>query len=272
MMTALKILKGLAIAYGLVCALMWGLQRHLQYVPQRHVEPPAHYGLTDFQDIAFSSMDGTAIHAWYHPARAGHPTVIYFHGNGGNLSGRAHYDGLLAKAGFGVFALSYRGYGNSESSPTEAGIYQDARASIAYVTQTLGTPLSQVVLYGESLGTGVAVQMATEFPAAALVLQSPYTSITDAASIHYPWLPVRLLLKDRFDSLSKISRVTLPLLVLHGERDTVVPIALGKTLFEHANEPKESIYFPITGHVDFDLEVLADTVADFAEYYTRAPL
>jgi uncharacterized protein len=114
---------------------MWVAQRHLLYMPQTNIQPPAAYGLNDFEDIRLQSNDGTHVQAWYHKAETGYPTIIYFHGNGGHLGGRARYNRLLSSAGFGILALSYRGYGASEGSPSEEGFYQDARAAMEYASQ-----------------------------------------------------------------------------------------------------------------------------------------
>jgi fermentation-respiration switch protein FrsA (DUF1100 family) len=134
-----------------------------------------------------------------------------------------------------------------------------------YAIKELGLTDKQIIIYGESIGTGTAVQMATEYKIAALVLQAPFSSMTSAASYHYPWLPVGILLKDRYDSLSKIAGIHTPLLLLHGEKDTIVPIALGKELFAKAPEPKQAIYFPENGHNDFDLQKLTEAVLEFSK-------
>ncbi len=260
----LRILAGPVVVYALICLFMWAFQRQLLYAPETDIQPPAAYGLRDFQDLRLRASDGVRIQVWRHTANAGYPTIVYFHGNGGNLAGRAPYYQMLADAGFGVLALSYRGYGNSEGSPSEQGFYRDARATLKYASTQLALQPRDIIIYGESIGTGVAVQMATETPCAALVLQSPYTSIDALARDHYPWLPVSLLLKDHFDSLSKISRIRAPLLVFHGDDDPVVPIRYGKAIFEKAPQPKKSVYLPQTGHMDFDLAFLTDALVDFS--------
>ncbi|MBY0355232.1 MAG: alpha/beta hydrolase [Rickettsiales bacterium] len=243
---------------------MWAAQRHLLYRPQTNIQAPTIYGLQDFEDLHLQSADGTHVQVWHRKARAGYPTIVYFHGNGGHLGGRAHYYKLLSDAGFGILALSYRGYGSSEGRPSEEGFYQDARATMEYASTKTALKPHDIIIYGESIGTGVAVQMATEFPTAALVLQSPYTSVDAVAADKYPWIPTHWLLKDHFDSLSKISKVHVPLLLFHGEKDTIVPIRLGKMLFEKANAPKRSIYLPEKGHVDFDLAFLTNTLIAFS--------
>lgn len=260
-----SILKTLVISYIFICITMYGFQRKLMYIPTIAIESPASYGLVDFSAISLKDSDGTQIETWYHPAKKDYPTIIHFHGNGGNLSHRAIFFSLLRDAGFGVLGLDYRGYGRSEGSPSEEGFYQDARATMDYASKTLSLPDNKIIIYGESIGTGVAVQMATEHKIAALVLQSPFTSMTATASHKYPWLPVSLLLKDRYDSLSKISSIKAPLLLFHGERDTLVPSALGKELFANAPESKQAIYFPENGHNDFDLQKLTGAILEFSK-------
>ena len=183
------------------------------------------------------------------------------------MANRADFFHSLADQGFGLMALDYRGYGASEGSPSEAGFYQDASAAINYTTHTLAVLTDRIILYGESIGTGVAVQMATEFPEAALVLQSPYTSTEAVAEQRYPWLPVHFLMKDRFDSLSKMKNVHVPLLLMHGEQDVIVPVSEGKKLFAGASEPKTAIYFPQKGHNDLDSDARITALINFSHRY-----
>lgn len=251
------------LLYAAICLCMWAMQRQLMYVPYRDVQRPGFYGLEGVEDIRLQSADGTKVQAWYAAAKPNYPVLLFFHGNGGHLGYRAHYFGMLREKGFGLLALSYRGYGVSEGRPSEQGFYQDARAMMHYASDVLKLPPEKIVLYGESIGTGVAVQMATEFPVALVALQSPYSSITEVASSIYPWLPVRWLLKDRFDSISKIKNVHAPLLVMHGELDTVVPLRFGRALYEAADEPKAAVYFKEHGHNDTDPARLAAALVDF---------
>jgi fermentation-respiration switch protein FrsA (DUF1100 family) len=183
------------------------------------------------------------------------------------MASRVDFFRALTNAGFGLLAIDYRGYGASGGSPSEEGFYLDARAAMDYAVSKLHLPLNRIVLYGESIGTGVAVEMATEYPAAAIVLQSPYTSIEALAKTRFPWLPVHFLLIDRFDSLSKISHVHMPLLLLHGETDTIVPVEYGRSLFAHANEPKQAVYFPARGHNDLGVEGRIKALTGFVQKY-----
>ncbi len=251
------------LAYLFICAGMYVLQRKLDNIPDKTIEAPAHYGLDGTQDITLTSKDGTRLQAWLRPAAPGFPTLVYFHGNAANLAFRAPKFIEFTRAGFGLLALHYRGYGHSEGSPDESGIYDDARAAMEYARDTLHLPPSQTVLYGESLGTGVAVQMGTEYDVAALVLEAPYTSVETRAAELYPYLPTRLILKDKFYSEMKIKSVHAPLLILQGDKDMVIPIRHGRKLFGLANEPKAMIEYPGIGHTDFDLVKLTADMVGF---------
>jgi hypothetical protein len=261
MTTLLLILAG---AYALLLVYLVAFQRHLMYYPEKTIGAPAQYGLTGFEDIRTQAADGTELQLWYRPARGGYPTIVYFHGNAGNIGHRAGIFATLADHGFGLLGLSYRGYGQSLGAPTETGLYHDARAALAYLVQNRSVPLSRILLYGESLGSGVAVQMATEYDVAGVVLEAPYTSTVNRAAEIYYYIPVKLLMRDRFDSLAKIGRVKAPLLLFHGERDAVIPAAHGRALLEAATALKRSFFFPETGHNDFDREAIAAHIADFS--------
>lgn len=243
---------------------MFLAQRQFIFLPATHILTPEEYGLRGYTTVTLAENDGTKIQAWYHPAAKGYPTVVYFHGNGGNMGNRPYHFALMTNDGYGLIAIDYRGYGQSEGSPSEEGFYADGRAAIRYATETLSIPPGRLILYGESIGTAVAVQMALETKAGGLVLQSPFTSMVDLAKLNYPWLPVSLLLVDRFDSIAKIGDIHMPLLLFHGDYDTVVPIWLGQRLFEKANEPKQAVYFPGRGHVDLSGRKLTDALTEFS--------
>jgi uncharacterized protein len=193
------------------------------------------------QDVTLASADGTRLHGWWlPPARPEAGAFLFTHGNGGNLSFRGDMAAELARlTGAGVFLVEYPGYGRSEGTPTEAGCYAAGDAAYAWVTTEGKVPPGRVVLLGESLGSGVAVDLATRHDHRALVLMCPFTSLPAAARSHYPFLPTHTLMRSRFDSLSKIGRCPRPLLVAHGTDDRVVPYWQGEALFAAANEPKE---------------------------------
>ncbi len=234
------------------------------YMPSRNLEHPEKYGLS-LQEVGFSTRDNVKIAAWFSPAQDAKETIIYFHGNLGNLGTFARHEKFRAfmDKGFGVLAVSYRGYGKSEGSPGEAGFYHDARASLDWLIAR-GLPQGKMVLFGESLGTGVAVQMAIEYEnIRALVLEAPYTSVLARAKEIHWWLPVKHLLKDTFDSIGKIAGVKAPVLILHGELDRTIPVAHGRKLLAAANEPKKGVFFPHVHHIDFAPVDLAREVEVF---------
>ena len=258
-------LNVLFFGYITTCLFMWHEQRYLMYHPNTHILAPGAYGLEGFTDTTLHTSDGTSLDTWIHPAKTGYPFLIFFHGTGGNMSNLAPYFKALVNEGFGLLAIDYRGFGASTGAPSENGIYEDASTAIKYAHETLAIPLNHIVLYGESLGTGVAVQMATQLPVAAIILQSPYASIIDIGYMRYPWLPVNFLLEDKFNSISKIKSAHAPILFMHGDKDTVVPMTEGKKLFAAANEPKQAVYFPGHGHNDLDIQARLDAVLAFSK-------
>jgi fermentation-respiration switch protein FrsA (DUF1100 family) len=230
--------------------LLYFTQRALMYVPDRFRIPAAAAGLPQAEDVVFETRDGERLVAWYVRPRGDRPVVLYFHGNGGALSGRAERFRVLTADGLGLLAVDYRGYGGSTGSPTEAGLLIDADAAYAFATARY--PAARIVLWGESLGSGVAVALAARQPVGRVVLEAPYTSTADIAAELYRFAPVRLLMKDQFHSDARIAAVKAPLLVLHGTDDTVVPIRFGERLFALAPEPKHFARFAGGGHENLD--------------------
>ena len=253
-------------AYALFVAAMYMLQRSVMYFPARTLPTPAQAGVPDMDVVTLSTDDGLELKAWFRPPEGSgettRPTVVYFHGNGGGIAIRGARARPYLDRGFGMLLVEYRGYSENPGSPNEEGLYADGRAALAFV-QSEGLSLDRIVLLGESLGSGVAVQLATEFDIGALVLEAPFTSTVDVAAGAYWFLPVRWLLKDRFDSISKIGRVRAPVLMVHGERDRIVPTRLGRRLFAAANDPKEAVYLPQAGHNDLPAHGGTQAVIDF---------
>jgi len=257
----------LVLLYVALATVMYVFQRQMMYIPDKNIEAPERYGLSGFRDLRTKTADGLSIQIWYRPAAEGMPTICYFHGNAAHLGNRAGKFAAFAHDGFGVLALSYRGYGKSEGMPSEEGIYADARAALQFLIRDQRIALKQIILFGESLGSGVAVQMATEHAVGAVVLEAPYTSVINRAAEIYYFVPVRLLIKDHFDSLAKIVGVKAPVLIFHGELDLTIPPAHGRTLLAAANEPKHALFFPHIGHTDFDSGLISEHVLDFASQH-----
>jgi uncharacterized protein len=213
-MIFLKLIAGALIIFGGITALMYLTQRKMLYFPDTARTAPAVAGLTAAEEIVFDTADGERVVAWHVPPRAGKPVILYFHGNGGSLSYRAkRFSGLTAD-GTGLLATSYRGYGGSSGSPTEAGILADADAAYAFAAARYGA--DTIVLFGESLGSGVSVALASEKKVAGVILEAPFTSAVDIGAAIYWFVPVRLLMKDQFRSDQRIARVTAPILIMHG--------------------------------------------------------
>ncbi len=196
--------------------------------------------------MTLTTEDGETIVGWYKPAAPGRATLLYFHGNGGSLLNRRDRAKLLTEGGRGLLIVSYRGYSGSTGTPSEAGLRIDARTAYAWLAAR--APAERLVLYGESLGSGVAVRLATEKAVAGLILDAPFTSAADVAGHHYWYLPVWLL-RDQYRSIDRIHELKVPLLVIHGDRDGVIPIALGERLFAAAPEPKRFVTLPGVDHV-----------------------
>ena len=261
-MSALKwLLIAVVLGYGGLLALMYVFQRSLQYFPDRARTAPAAAGLPQAEEVTLRTADGERLIAWHIAPRGTKPVLLYFHGNGGALNLRADRFAWVASAGYGLVALSYRGYGGSTGRPSETGLILDAQA--AYDFAVARYPTRRIVLWGESLGTAVAIALAAERAVGGLILDAPFTSAADVGAAAYPFAPVRWLMKDPFHSDRRIGRVTAPLLVLHGARDAIVPLAFGERLFALANEPKRFVRLPMGNHVDLDDHGAADIVKAF---------
>jgi fermentation-respiration switch protein FrsA (DUF1100 family) len=226
-------------------------ETHLIYHPQRaHDVTARELGLAA-EPLTLRAEDGVAIDALYLPVPSSRFSILFAHGNAGNLSHRLDRVLFLqSKLGADVLLFDYRGFGRSEGRPDEAGTYRDARAAYRWLTAVRGVPPERIVLMGESLGSAVALDLAVTRPARALVLESPFTSVPDMAAVVFPFLPARWLVRTRYDNLGKVGRLAMPLLVLHGDRDEVVPFAQGQRLFEAAPEPKRLFAIPGAGHND----------------------
>jgi uncharacterized protein len=233
--------------YVTVLAGMYFLQRSFQYMPSGSAMSPAEVGLPHAKGVFIQTRDGEKLFAWYHTAQPGKPTILYFHGNGGGISTRPNKQAFFAKLGFGLLAVSYRGYQGSTGSPTEEGLHLDAEAAYSWMLNS-GVAPGEIVVLGESLGTGVAVQLAARHQVKAVALEAPYANAVDVGAGRYWFLPVRYLMKDQFRSADHIGHVKAPLLVLHGSADTTIPFSQGEALFKLANEPKQMVVMDDVGH------------------------
>ncbi len=263
----IKLVLGVAAAYVLIGLAGYLAQRKLMYFPDRARTQPAEIGLADVEERVLKTPDGEKVIAWYGKARPGQPTLLYFHGNGGSLRIRAERIRRFMAEGWGVYMMTYRGYGGSTGSPTEVHNVADARLAYGALVHEGVAPKS-IIAYGESLGTNIAVRIAAEREVGALFLAAPYTSIVDVAAGAYPFLPVRYFLTDRYETIRTIASVKVPLLILHGARDPVVPAAMGKELHRLANEPKRLVLFPNGGHSN--LYVDGNDAIDAVRNWVRA--
>ena len=263
------LLAGLVVLYLAVVAYMYVRQRAFLYFPDTRHPVAAEANVPGLREVQLTSADGLHLLAWYVPPAPGQGVVLYFHGNGGNIADRADRMAMFAHANYGVLMPEYRGYGGNPGSPSEAAFLQDAEAALRFLVGE-GLADTSIVVYGESLGTGVAVALASGRNMQALILDAPYTSIIAVAAKLYFYLPVRTLLKDRFDSLARIKDVRAPLLVIQGAHDKVVPPALGQELFARASEPKQLWTDPDGNHSDLLERGAFKVVLDFlAEHNPR---
>lgn len=237
----------LVTAYGFVIIVLFVFQSRLQYFPDRRRSPVAQSGLTGGEELMLATSDGESLIAWHFRPRGERPIILYFHGASGALINRAPRLRMFVERGYGVLAVSYRGYGGSTGRPTQEGLMRDAET--AYRAARLRYHCDRLIIVGASLGTFVAVSLAANRRAAGLVLLAPSLSALDIVLTRFPFLPAKWLMLDQFRSDLLISDVKMPLLMIHGERDRVIPIKSGRRLFQLAKEPKTFLAVPGGGHV-----------------------
>lgn len=243
MVTALvKIALLLGAVYAAILALVFFFQPKLVYFPLKgaYQPTPQGFGLA-FERVTITTEDGEKLAAWWVPAPSSTPargTVLLFHGNAGNIAHRIDYARMFYDMGMATLLVDYRGYGESTGTPSEQGTYRDAAASWAWLTKTRGIRPADIVLFGESLGGGVATWLAVNEKPRAVVLASTFTSVPDLGAAVYPWLPVRWLSRIHYDNLARLPEITVPLLVAHSPGDDIIPYAHGQRLFSAANAPK----------------------------------
>ena len=251
---------------GLVSLSLYVGQRYMLYENAIYgdIANPRRIGMVGVRPVKVATVDGLTLNMWYKKAFPGCPTILYFHGNDGDVKARAFKMEPLLHAGWGALFAEYRGYAGNPGNPSEDGLYEDARAAVHHLA-TEGVPAEKLVLMGESLGSGVAVKMAEEYDPAGLVLVAPYTSISDVAQVMYWFVPAGLLIRDRFPSIARIGNLHSPVLIIHGEDDKTIPVSFARKLLAAAAEPKQGVFIPGGGHTDLFAKGAVDVIADFVD-------
>jgi len=233
---------GLFLGYGTLVATAYFSQARMLFLPdlptRAVLRTPASVGLP-FEEVSLVASDGVSLHGWYLPHPGAVHTLLFCHGNAGNISHRLDSLEIFHELGLSVLIFDYRGYGKSGGVPSEAGSYRDVKAAWAFLVGEKGVPPDRVILYGRSLGAAVAAALPDRNRAAALILESAFTSVPDLAQALYPWLPARWLSRYRYDTLGSLGDLAVPLLVVHSRDDEIIPFSHGKRLFDGAPEPKQ---------------------------------
>jgi fermentation-respiration switch protein FrsA (DUF1100 family) len=261
-----------ALGYGAFAGFIYLMQPRLLYypnVPSRELTAtPATIEL-DYEAVTLQTDDGLRLSAWFIPHPAPRATLLFFHGNAGNLSHRLESIRLFHDLGLAVFIIDYRGYGQSEGSPSEAGTYRDAAAAWDYLVTKRHIAPQEIVIFGRSLGAAIAAELASRTRPAALIIESAFTSVPNMAARIYPWLPVRWLSRYHYDTQTALESLTCPVLIIHSREDDIIPYAEGEQLFTHAREPKQFLELH-GGHSDGFLvsrEAYTQGIDDFLEKY-----
>jgi len=266
-----KIVGIVAMAYAGLALVLYLFQSSLVYYPKVGLElrdTPRQAGL-DYEDVNLVTADGIALHGWFVPCAQPRGTVLFFHGNAGNISHRLDSLRMFHRLGYSTLIVDYRGYGNSAGKPSEQGTYLDAEAAWRYLTETRHIPSSEIVLFGESLGCAVAAWLAVRHPPAALVIASGFTSVPDLAATLYPFLPVRLLSRFSYDTREYLRSVTAPVFVAHSPDDEIIPYQHGRALYDAANSPKRFLELS-GGHNEgfiFTRESWVQALGEFLDEY-----
>jgi uncharacterized protein len=261
-MIALQSFAVVAICvYVGMAAMLYFKQRAMMYFPDPAHTTPAQADLPEAVEVTLTASDGGHSTAWHVPPRDDKPVVLYFHGNGGALRYRAERFRKLTGSGLGLVALEYRGFGGNAGSPTESGLIADGEAAYAFAAARY--PARQIVVWGESLGTAIAVTLGAEKPVGRVILEAPFTSAAAVAASRYWYMPVRLLMKDQYRSDETIGKITAPVLILHGMHDRTVAFAMGERMFELTNAPKHIVRFIDGDHEDLDTHGALHAVGRF---------
>ena len=242
MRTFCNVLLSISSIYGILVLLVFLFQSscvHLPNIPGRQlVATPKQAGL-DYETVSLVTADGVKLHGWFVPAQQARRTVLFFHGNAGNISHRLENLAIFHQLGLNTLIIDYRGYGLSEGRPSETGLYRDAEAALQYLQETRGISAADIIVFGHSLGGAVAAWLAARHPLGALIIESSFTSIPAIAADLYPWLPARWLTRLHYDTLGNLQAVSSPVLIIHSPEDEIIPFHHGRRLFEVANPPKQ---------------------------------
>ena len=259
-------LSSIVVAYLVVLVFIYFYQRNLLYHPSENNYQNDEIKF-EYEEVNIEVENEIKLKSWLiNKDFNKFKTLLIFHGNAGDLSNRIYKLNELNKLEINILLISWRGFSGNKGSPTEKNLYKDAEAAIKWLNKK-NVNNNQIILYGESLGTGIAVEMAKKNDFNSIILESPFTSIENSAKIYYPYLPVKYLLKDRYDTISKIKMVESPIMIMHGEKDDVVPFSMGKELFEKANSPKQSYFTTEDDHMmEFNSSLLRE-INDFIKKY-----
>jgi fermentation-respiration switch protein FrsA (DUF1100 family) len=259
-MILLGIITSLFLIYIIVICVVYFSQKRMLFYPVREITVTPKYIGLDFEDVVFTTRDNVNIAAWYIPARSERGTLLFCHGNAGNISHRLDSIRIFHDLNLSVFIFDYRGYGNSKGSPTEEGTYLDAEAAVDYLMNVKKVHLDKVILFGRSLGSGVAAEIAMRYQAGALIIESGFTSVPALGRNYFPFLPVRLLSRYSYATADKVGEINIPKLFIHSPQDEIIPFRYGRHLYENASPPKEFLEikgghndgFFISGHIYTD--------------------
>ena len=235
-------ITAIILCYLLILIFVFFYQRNLLYHPfeNNYSSNKANFS---YEEVSISVSNGNNLKGWFHKKDLDNKkTLVFFHGNAGDLQNRIYKLNLIKDFDINFLIVAYRGFSGNNGKPTESGLYTDARSTLNWLIKQ-NIKEDQIIIYGESLGTGVSIEVAQNKKFAGIILESPFTSMVDAGKFYYPYLPVSLLLKDRYETIKKLKNIKSPILVMHGKKDKIVPFHMGQQVFEKANEPKFS-YFP----------------------------
>ena len=255
-MSFLKIVIGILVIYISLLVLLFIFQRNLMYHPEENNYSGDKLEV-EVEKVKILTSDGINLQGWFHKKDLKRfKTIIYFHGNAGKLENRIHKLNHFKDMDVNFLIIAWRGFSGNKGKPSEKGLYIDANSAIKWLKK-LGLKEKDIILYGESLGTGVATEIAQSNNYAGLILETPFTSMIEAAKNFYPYIPVSLLLKDKYDNQNKIKNINTPVLVMHGEVDQIVPFWMGKKIYENANQPKYSHFTKFDDHMmEYDEKLL----------------